>query len=86
MTDTSVAIVTGASRGIGAAIAERLGRDGFTVVVNYAGSPAAAKAVVAKISPPADRPAPHRRMSRTPPPWHGCSTPRKRPSAASMSW
>lgn len=49
MTDTSVAIVTGASRGIGAAIAERLGRDGFTVVVNYAGSPAAAKAVVAKI-------------------------------------
>jgi 3-oxoacyl-[acyl-carrier protein] reductase len=32
------AIVTGSSRGIGAAIAERLARDGFNVVVNYAGS------------------------------------------------
>jgi 3-oxoacyl-[acyl-carrier protein] reductase len=44
-----VAIVTGASRGIGAAIAERLGRDGFLVVVNYAGSASAAEDVVRKI-------------------------------------
>lgn len=44
-----VAIVTGASRGIGAAIAERLGRDGFTVTVNYAGNAAMANAVVARI-------------------------------------
>jgi len=45
-----VAIVTGAARGIGATIAKRLGRDGYAVVVNYAGSADDAAAVVNTIS------------------------------------
>jgi 3-oxoacyl-[acyl-carrier protein] reductase len=44
-----VALITGASRGIGALLAERLAGDGFTVVVNYAGSTKAAENVVRKI-------------------------------------
>ena len=44
-----VAIVTGSSRGIGRGIAERLGRDGASVVVNYSGSEQEATEVVKAI-------------------------------------
>ena len=44
-----VAVVTGASRGIGRAIAQKLGAEGAKVVVNYASSPQAAEEVVQAI-------------------------------------
>lgn len=44
-----VAVVTGASKGIGAGIAKALAREGAAVVVNYASSKAGAEAVVAAI-------------------------------------
>ncbi|WP_375494489.1 SDR family oxidoreductase [uncultured Nostoc sp.] len=44
-----VAIITGASRGIGRAIALKLGGDGASIVVNYAGNAGKAQEVVAEI-------------------------------------
>lgn len=48
-TDRKTAIVTGSSRGIGAAILGRLAEDGFNVVVNYTQNQAIAEERVAEI-------------------------------------
>lgn len=47
---TQVVIVTGASRGIGAAVAQRLAKEGFAVAVNYASSSAEADALVEELA------------------------------------
>jgi 3-oxoacyl-[acyl-carrier protein] reductase len=49
-TPEKVALITGASRGIGRAIAERLAQDGFAVVVNYTKSADQAQSLVQRLT------------------------------------
>ena len=46
----NVAIITGASRGIGAVIARQLAADGFAVVINYASSAGEAHALATELT------------------------------------
>ena len=59
MADLGTIIVTGGSRGIGAAISSKLAAAGYAILVNYARDAGAAEAVVAKIAAAGGRAAAH---------------------------
>src|SRR4051794_29944265 len=47
---SKTALITGASGGIGRAVAKRLAKDGFDIVVHYAGNPGKAEELVSEVN------------------------------------
>ena len=85
-TSTRTAIITGASGGIGRAVALRLARDGFAVVVNYAGNAAKAEGVVNEIKSASGQAIAVQADVATQPTWSVSSRRRWTLSVGSMWW
>ena len=81
-----VAIATGASRGIGAAVAQRLARDGFAVAGNYAGDTTSAEALVKQIEAAGGKAIAVKADVADAAAVARCSTRRRPRSAASTCW
>ena len=76
-------IVTGGSRGIGAAICRRLAADGYAIAVNYAADAKAAEATVAEIKKSGGRAQAFQADVADPASFLGCSTRRRKRSGRS---
>ena len=81
-----VAVVTGASKGIGAGIAKALAAEGASVVVNYSTSRRDADTVVADITSKGGKASRSRVMSRNRRMSNVCSPIQTTPLAASIFW
>jgi NAD(P)-dependent dehydrogenase (short-subunit alcohol dehydrogenase family) len=81
-----VAVVTGASKGIGAAIAKRLSEAGASIVVTYSSSKKDADVLSLTSKGTAVRRLPSRPTSLRPRTWSGCLPKPKRPSTRSTCW
>ena len=81
-----VAVVTGASKGIGAGIAERFGEEGANVVVHYASDKKGAEKVVAAIERAGAKAVAVQGDLQSRTRWRRCSRRRATPSAKSTCW
>ena len=81
-----IALVTGGSRGIGAAIAKRLAADGANVAITYTKGPTRPRRSSRRLNALAERRSRFRRTPPMPKPLKARSKRPSRPSAGLMCW